>query len=163
MIVIHRVPCSWSLALALLSCLCLANLPLVFGKANTFFYNPVQPSQPQLILISGCTGGLLHLPCAASLILSQAPANPPSACPSPSVKVPIQLNFNVFKLSLGILRCLSTDSIRQVLRTTKTDDPALFRSSYQGEGAISITCGGLHHDAADRRRDRQLAGHMQGH
>ena len=35
---------------------------------------------------------------------------------------------------IGILRCLSTDSIRQVLRTTKTEDPALFRSSYQGEG-----------------------------
>lgn len=56
------VPRSWSLAVALL-CLCLRSLPLVGGKANTFFYNPVQPTQPQLILISGCTGSLPPMKC----------------------------------------------------------------------------------------------------
>lgn len=87
------------------------------SRAHTFFYNPIQPNIPQLILISGGTG-------TGKSTFGMSVA-----------------------LSQGILRCLSTDSIRQVLRTTHTKEaiPALFRSSYSGDGDPILqwkeTCG----------------------
>jgi len=37
-------------------------------------------------------------------------------------------------LTHGILKCISTDSIREVMRTFDAHSPALHRSSYQGAG-----------------------------
>ena len=40
-------------------------------------------------------------------------------------------------LNQRILKCISTDTVRQVMRTMDSTTPALHRSSYQGEkGAV---------------------------
>lgn len=58
----------------------------------------------QLILISGCTG---------------------------TGKSTFGMEISI---SRGILKCISTDTIRQIMRTYNKEEPALQRSSYAGEG-----------------------------
>ncbi|RYG98769.1 hypothetical protein EON65_51035 [archaeon] len=73
-------------------------------SGRVFFHMPTHsPPKPQLILISGATG-------TGKSTLGMSVA-----------------------LNQGILRCISTDSIRQVMRT-HFNDSALHRSSYSGQG-----------------------------
>eukprot|EP01035_Chromulina_nebulosa_P017581 gene17581-23151_t len=72
-----------------------------------FFHTPKIFSQPQLVLISGPTG---------------------------TGKSTFGMSL---ALSRGILRCISTDTIRQVMRTYDLS-PALHRSSYSGNGDAII-------------------------
>lgn len=72
-------------------------------SGRLFFHLPMNQQPPQLVLISGCTGTGKST-FGMSLALNQ-----------------------------GILRCISTDSIRQVMRTFN-DSAALHRSSYSGNG-----------------------------
>ena len=67
------------------------------------FVSRTKPNKPQLILIAGCTG---------------------------TGKSTLGMEISIQK---GILKCISTDTIRQTLRTTDTA-PALHRSSFQGDG-----------------------------
>jgi len=67
------------------------------------FVSRTKPNKPSLILISGCTG---------------------TGKSTFGMEVAIQK---------GILKCISTDTIRQTLRTTEST-PALHRSSFQGDG-----------------------------
>lgn len=71
-------------------------------SGRLFFHLPLQPDKPQLVLIGGCTG---------------------------TGKSTFGMSI---ALNQGILRCISTDSIRQVMRTFN-DTPALHRSSYSGK------------------------------
>jgi 2-phosphoglycerate kinase len=72
-------------------------------SGKVFFHLPVNSQPAQLVLISGCTG---------------------------TGKSTFGMSI---ALNQGILRCISTDSVRQVLRTFK-NEPALHRSSYSGTG-----------------------------
>eukprot|EP00981_Chlorochromonas_danica_P014323 scaffold7806_cov250-Ochromonas_danica.AAC.3 len=72
-------------------------------SGRLFFHLPTQGNPPQLILISGCTG-----------------------TGKSTFGMTVALNQ-------GILRCISTDSIRQVMRSYSQEE-ALHRSSYSGEG-----------------------------
>jgi len=85
-------------------------LTLLFCGADTsktsrsFLFSPKDNVKPQLILIAGCTGT------GKSTFGMQV------------------------ALSQSILRCVSTDTIREVTRTnTPEPPPALMRSSYEGE------------------------------
>lgn len=64
---------------------------------------PTQKEVPELFLIAGCTG-------AGKSTLGMTIA-----------------------LNQGILRCISTDAVRQVMRTYSTD-PAIHRATYSGTG-----------------------------
>lgn len=72
----------------------------------SFTYKPKVTERPQLILISGCTG-----------------------TGKSTFGMTVALNQ-------GILKCISTDSVRQVMRSfiTPSISPALHRSSYSGNG-----------------------------
>lgn len=78
-----------------------------FSVSRSFLFSPKQDfSKPQLILIGGCTGT------GKSTFGMQT------------------------ALSQGILKCVSTDTIRAVMRSfvSKEISPALHRSSYAGDG-----------------------------
>ena len=73
--------------------------------SRSFLFSPNVAAKPQLILIAGCTGT------GKSTFGMQV------------------------ALSQSILRCVSTDTIREVTRTNTLEPvPALMRSSYEGEG-----------------------------
>ena len=73
--------------------------------SRSFLFSPKANAKPQLILIAGCTGT------GKSTFGMQV------------------------ALSQSILRCVSTDTIREVTRTnTLEPQPALMRSSYEGDG-----------------------------
>lgn len=103
-----------------------------------FFHLPTQHSVPQLVLIAGCTG-------AGKSTLGMTLA-----------------------LNHGILRCVSTDVVRQVLRGVKSD-AALHRSSYSGTGdpvrewkecceVLQTSLQGLVDDSLDRGTSLVLEG-----
>jgi 2-phosphoglycerate kinase len=72
---------------------------------RSFLFQPKQNSKPQLILIAGCTGS-----------------------GKSTFGMTVALNQN-------ILRCVSTDTIREVTRTISvSQSAALMRSSYEGDG-----------------------------
>ena len=72
---------------------------------RSFLFRPKQNSKPELILIAGCTGS-----------------------GKSTFGMTLALNQN-------ILRCVSTDTIREVTRNNATSKPAaLMRSSYEGDG-----------------------------
>jgi 2-phosphoglycerate kinase len=76
----------------------------VYGFSGKFFFHLPKPApRPELVLISGCTG-----------------------TGKSTLGMTIALNQ-------GIVKCISTDSIRQVMRVYNTSD-ALHRSSYSGYG-----------------------------
>jgi 2-phosphoglycerate kinase len=78
-----------------------------FSVSRSFLFSPkLEYSKPQLILIGGCTGT------GKSTFGMQT------------------------ALSQGILKCVSTDTIRAVMRSfvSKEISPALHRSSYAGDG-----------------------------
>lgn len=113
--------------------------PLVRTFAvKSFFHLPKEKNPPQLVLISGCTG----------------------------------TGKSTFGMSValdqGILRCISTDSIRQVMRAYSSD-AALHRSSYAGDGdplvqwreccvALEMSIEGLIRDAIRRGMSMVLEG-----
>lgn len=70
---------------------------------RTLYYRTHPPHPPHLILISGCTG-------AGKTTFGMRLA-----------------------LAEGIIKCISTDTIRQIMRSFM-NDPALHRSSYSGHG-----------------------------
>jgi hypothetical protein len=95
---------------------------LIFAVVNAFTLQPsflqlckkLLPATtrcPQLILVSGCTG-------------------------VGKSTFAMQLALDHSQRNQGIVKYISTDSIRQILKTVKTKQevPALFRSSYFGEG-----------------------------
>lgn len=75
-------------------------------SSSRFLFSPKPESKPQLVLISGCTG-------TGKSTFGMSVA-----------------------LNQGILRCISTDSVREVMRNYVSADasPALHRSSYMGTG-----------------------------
>ena len=85
-----------------------SRIALAFDSiSRSFVFSPkVGITKPQLILIGGCTGT------GKSTFGMQV------------------------ALSQGVLKCVSTDTIRAVMRSfvTKEISPALHRSSYAGEG-----------------------------
>lgn len=75
------------------------------ATSRSFLFSPKANVKPQLILIAGCTGT------GKSTFGMQV------------------------ALSQSILRCVSTDTIREVTRTNTLEPrPALMRSSYEGDG-----------------------------
>lgn len=76
------------------------------SMSYSFNYKPKMTDRPQLVLISGCTG---------------------------SGKSTFGMTI---ALNQGVLRCISTDSVRQVMRSfiSPSISPALHRSSYSGTG-----------------------------
>jgi 2-phosphoglycerate kinase len=76
------------------------------GVSRSFVFSPKVDAKPQLILIGGCTGT------GKSTFGMQV------------------------ALSQGVLKCVSTDTTRAVMRSfvSKEISPALHRSSYSGEG-----------------------------
>ena len=117
----------------LLQCnLCLSNL------ARSMAVGPSQLSTvPNLILISGCTGtgkSTFGQP------IPPIPPIPPKPSPPFSLTIAPALSTHATGMSLAlnqrILKCISTDTVRQVMRTMVDEDkmPALHRSSYQGAG-----------------------------
>lgn len=84
--------------------------PLSDGRSSPLYPSPFANSSPQvprLLLVAGCTG-------AGKSTLAMSIA-----------------------LQQGFMRCVSTDTIRLVLRSVLTDPalhPALHRSSYSGQG-----------------------------
>jgi hypothetical protein len=95
--------------LLLLLFLLLTSLPNAHGQSQSttrsFLFAPKQNVKPQLILIGGCTG-------TGKSTFGMSVA-----------------------LSQSILKCVSTDVIREISRNTVDVKPdALMRSSYQGNG-----------------------------
>ena len=123
----------------------LASLPPSQVKASrSFLFQPKVNQKPQLILIAGCTG---------------------------TGKSTFGMEV---ALSQSILKCVSTDTVREVARRlTAEPSPALMRSSYDGEGdpvvdwndccsAISAGVDALVKDAMKRGTSLVLEGvHIQ--
>jgi len=83
----------------------LASYTYATTTSRSFLFSPKANVKPQLILIAGCTGT------GKSTFGMQV------------------------ALSQSILRCVSTDTIREVTRTNTLEPrPALMRSSYEGDG-----------------------------
>lgn len=72
-------------------------------SSSSFQFAPPPPTQPRLVLVGGCTG---------------------------TGKSTFGMEV---ALKQGILKCVSTDTIREVTRAFDPDTPALHRSSYSGD------------------------------